>query len=134
MEKVSFGSSGAVGHEAGPKDSPAVVVLQEWWGVNDIIKEHAHLIGDAGGFRVLIPDLYKGKVGVDKEEASHVSAPAGGPPEQVSRGRCSPRAELLVAHVPADAPLLWWRFSLRCWVLACRRQHAKRAATCSMYA
>eukprot|EP00882_Tetradesmus_deserticola_P011083 GHRQ01011718.1.p1 GENE.GHRQ01011718.1~~GHRQ01011718.1.p1 ORF type:complete len:281 (+),score=86.17 GHRQ01011718.1:216-1058(+) len=72
MEKVSFGSSGAVGYEAGPKDSPAVVVLQEWWGVNDIIKEHAHLIADAGGFRVLIPDLYKGKVGVDKEEASHL--------------------------------------------------------------
>jgi hypothetical protein len=44
--------------------------------VNDIIKEHAHLIADAGGFRVLIPDLYKGKVGLDAEEASHVSAAA----------------------------------------------------------
>lgn len=42
-------------------------------GVNDIIKEHAHLIAEAGNFRVLIPDLYKGKVGVDAEEASHVS-------------------------------------------------------------
>ena len=26
----------------------------------------------AGAYRVLIPDLYKGKVGVDAEEASHV--------------------------------------------------------------
>lgn len=25
------------------------------------------------GFRVLVPDLYKGKLGVDAEEASHVS-------------------------------------------------------------
>lgn len=25
------------------------------------------------GFRVLVPDLYKGKIGVDAEEASHVS-------------------------------------------------------------
>jgi carboxymethylenebutenolidase len=41
--------------------------------VNDIIKEHAHLIAEAGNFRVLIPDLYKGKIGVDAEEASHVS-------------------------------------------------------------
>lgn len=32
MEKVSFGASGATGYEAGPKDRPAVVVLQEWWG------------------------------------------------------------------------------------------------------
>jgi hypothetical protein len=31
MESVSFGSS-ATGYEAGPKSSPAVVVLQEWWG------------------------------------------------------------------------------------------------------
>eukprot|EP00878_Enallax_costatus_P046243 GHUV01055991.1.p1 GENE.GHUV01055991.1~~GHUV01055991.1.p1 ORF type:complete len:113 (-),score=19.67 GHUV01055991.1:420-758(-) len=43
-------------------------------GVNDIIKEHAQLISEKGGFRCIIPDLYKGKVGVDKEEASHVSA------------------------------------------------------------
>lgn len=41
-------------------------------GVNDIIKEHATLLKDATGFRVLIPDLYKGKIGVDKEEAHHV--------------------------------------------------------------
>ena len=25
-----------------------------------------------GGFRVLVPDLYHGSVGTDKEEASHV--------------------------------------------------------------
>lgn len=47
-------------------------------GVNDIIKEHATLLKDATGFRVLIPDLYKGKIGVDKEEAHHVrSFPCG---------------------------------------------------------
>jgi carboxymethylenebutenolidase len=40
--------------------------------VNDIIKEHATLLKDATGYRVLIPDLYKGKIGVDKEEAHHV--------------------------------------------------------------
>jgi hypothetical protein len=54
--------------------------------VNDIIKEHAHLIADAGGFRVLIPDLYKGKVGLDAEEASHVSAAAVSIVETASLG------------------------------------------------
>lgn len=43
-------------------------------GVNDIIKEQALLLKEATGFRVLIPDLYKGKLGLDKEEAHHVSS------------------------------------------------------------
>lgn len=70
MEKVTFGD-GLPGYEAGPKAAPGVVVLQEWWGVTDIIKDQALLISKEG-FRVLIPDLYKGKVGVDAEEASHL--------------------------------------------------------------
>jgi hypothetical protein len=45
--------------------------------VNEIIKEHALMLKDATGFRVLIPDLYKGKLGVDKEEAHHVSTGTG---------------------------------------------------------
>jgi carboxymethylenebutenolidase len=35
------------------------------------VKAHAQKLA-ASGYRVLIPDLYKGKVGVDKEEASHL--------------------------------------------------------------
>lgn len=40
--------------------------------MNDIIKQQATLLQGATGYRVLIPDLYKGKIGVDKEEAHHV--------------------------------------------------------------
>ena len=36
------------------------------------IKSHARKIAEEGGYRVLIPDIYKGKVGVDAEEASHL--------------------------------------------------------------
>ena len=57
---------------AGPVGAPAVIVIQEWWGVTDTIKEHAAKIAEEGGYRVLIPDIYKGKMGVDKEEASHL--------------------------------------------------------------
>ena len=35
------------------------------------VKAHAQKLVSSG-YRVLIPDLYKGKVGVDKEEASHL--------------------------------------------------------------
>ena len=52
-------------------EDPAVVVLQEWWGVNDEIKHQAQLIADRG-FVSLIPDLYRGKVGLDVAEAQHL--------------------------------------------------------------
>jgi dienelactone hydrolase len=44
---------------------------QEWWGVTDIIKDQAVMLSKEG-FRCLVPDLYKGKIGVDAEEAHHV--------------------------------------------------------------
>ena len=44
---------------------------QEWWGVTPNITELAAKISEAG-YRCLVPDLYKGKIGVDAEEAHHV--------------------------------------------------------------
>lgn len=54
------------------KGAPAVIVIQEWWGVTEQIKKHASRIAEEGKFRVLIPDIYKGKLGVDAEEAQHL--------------------------------------------------------------
>jgi len=71
MEKISFGSANLPGYIVGPADAPGVILLQEWWGITDVIKEQAEMISQQG-FRCLVPDLYKGKVGVDKEEASHL--------------------------------------------------------------
>ncbi len=43
------------------------------WGVNDAIKETAiHLATQ--GYRVLIPDLYRGEVALDVAEARHLSS------------------------------------------------------------
>jgi hypothetical protein len=36
------------------------------------LEKQAINLSEKGGYRVLVPDLYKGKVGVDKEEAHHV--------------------------------------------------------------
>ena len=46
--------------------------MQEWWGLTDTVKAHATHISEKGGFRVLVPDIYKGKLGVDVEEAHHL--------------------------------------------------------------
>lgn len=67
---VTFGN-GLTGYEIGNKTHAGVIVVQEWWGVSPNILELATLISKHG-FRCLIPDLYKGKIGVDAEEASHL--------------------------------------------------------------
>ena len=56
--------------DAGPA-SPAVVVIQEWWGLNDQIRGVADRLA-AAGFTALVPDLYRGKSTVEAEEAHHL--------------------------------------------------------------
>ncbi|OAY33079.1 protein usf [Manihot esculenta] len=57
----------------GKEDAPGIVVLQEWWGVDFEIKNHAVKISQLEpGFKALIPDLYRGKVGLDVAEAQHL--------------------------------------------------------------
>ena len=55
---------------AGEK-APGVVVIQEWWGLNDQIKGVADRLANIG-YRALVPDLYKGKVTLDMAEAKHL--------------------------------------------------------------
>ncbi|DBA68944.1 hypothetical protein WJX79_005797 [Trebouxia sp. C0005] len=71
LSKISFGNN-IPGWATAVSKSPAVIVLQEWWGVTDEIKRQAQYLHEQKGYRVLIPDLYKGKLGVDAEEAGHL--------------------------------------------------------------
>jgi carboxymethylenebutenolidase len=56
---------------AGNDKAPGIVVIQEWWGLNDQIKGVADRFA-ALGYRALVPDLYKGKVAADAAEANHL--------------------------------------------------------------
>jgi carboxymethylenebutenolidase len=51
--------------------APGIVLIQEWWGVNDQIRGVGRRLVDAG-YRVLIPDLYRGRVATAEDEASHL--------------------------------------------------------------
>lgn len=51
--------------------APGIVVIQEWWGLNDQIKGVADKIA-AAGYRALVPDLYRGKVALEANEAEHL--------------------------------------------------------------
>lgn len=62
------------GYLAEPADgagAPGVVVIQEWWGLNDQIKGVADQLA-AQGYRALVPDLYRGRSALDAHEAEHL--------------------------------------------------------------
>lgn len=49
--------------------SPAIVMVHEWWGLNDYIKREAERLHDATGYAVLAVDLYEGKVATTQQDA-----------------------------------------------------------------
>ena len=56
-----------VNHE----NAPGIVVIQEWWGLNDQIKAVADRLA-AAGYLALVPDLYRGKLALEENEATHL--------------------------------------------------------------
>jgi carboxymethylenebutenolidase len=66
--KTGKKASGELAVPAGAGKAPCVVLIQEWWGLNDHIRS---LLGRlaADGFLALAPDLYHGKVTADAGEA-----------------------------------------------------------------
>lgn len=54
-----------------PKNAPGIVVIQEWWGLDDEIKAIADRLAKAG-YRALVPDLYRGKLALEANEAEHL--------------------------------------------------------------
>ena len=53
------------------KSRPSVIVIQEWWGLNDHIKSIVDRF-EFEGFNALAPDLYHGRITKDADEASHM--------------------------------------------------------------
>jgi len=76
-QNVTFGSNGKTvyGYLALPDSGsgPGVIVIQEWWGLVDHIREVTDRFA-AEGFVALAPDLYGGKTAHDAEEARKMMA------------------------------------------------------------
>ncbi|MEX8517466.1 MAG: dienelactone hydrolase family protein [Leptothrix sp. (in: b-proteobacteria)] len=51
--------------------APGLVVVQEWWGLNEQIRGVADRFA-AAGYCVLVPDLYRGKSTLEAAEAEHL--------------------------------------------------------------
>ena len=63
--------NGYLAERAAGAKAPGMVVIQEWWGMNDQIRGVADKIAKAG-YRALVPDLYRGKVALEANEAQHL--------------------------------------------------------------
>jgi carboxymethylenebutenolidase len=71
-ETVTFPSNGGTGsgYVATPDSGthPGIVVIQEWWGLEEHIKDLARRFAEAG-FVAIAPDLYHGQVAEEPDEA-----------------------------------------------------------------
>ncbi len=76
-ETVSFNRpdgqpvNGYLAQPANPEGAPGLIVIQEWWGLNDQIRGVADKMAKAG-YRALVPDLYRGQSTAKAEEANHL--------------------------------------------------------------
>jgi len=61
---------------------PAVIVIQEWWGLDDWVKDQARALAKEG-YEALAVDLYHGKVTNKQEEAHQLMM--GTPPDRALR-------------------------------------------------
>ncbi len=71
MVKTTQDGVPLVGYLSLPKGDgthPGLVVVQEWWGVNDWVKQQTDSLA-AHGYVAFAPDLYKGKVAYDEATA-----------------------------------------------------------------
>jgi carboxymethylenebutenolidase len=123
--------NGYLAEPAQGSGAPGMVVIQEWWGLNDQIKGVAERLAKAG-YRALVPDLYRGKVTVEAKEAEHLMGnlnfgdaaaqdvrggvqhlKSSGSPKAGVTGFCMGGALTVLAavHVPeSDAEVIWYGY------------------------
>ena len=79
---------------AGKGPFPALIVIHEWWGLNDWVKEQASRLADQG-YVSLAVDLYRGKVATTPDMAHEIMR---GVPEDRAKRDLSAAFEFLAAQ------------------------------------
>src|SRR5262245_50843184 len=71
MLTTTQGKERLMGYLSLPKGAgthAGIIVIQEWWGLNDWVKQQADSLA-AHGYVAFAPDLYRGKVAYDEATA-----------------------------------------------------------------
>jgi len=79
---------------AGKGPFPAIIVIHEWWGLNDWVKEQASKLAGEG-YEALAIDLYRGKVATTSDEAHEIMR---GVPEDRARRDLHAACDYLAAQ------------------------------------
>lgn len=105
-EDVAYTES-ATGYFAHPKGEgvyPGVVMIHEWWGLNDNIKDMARTLAGEG-YQVLAVDLYHGEVAGDASRARELVG--GLNQDEATKNLRAAAAFLRAHHAPKVASLGW---------------------------
>lgn len=111
---TSLGSTTA--HVARP-DQPtttAIVLIQEWWGINDHIRDIASRYAGEG-FICVAPDLYRGKLAKNSNEASQMmhDLPTGDGMETIRAALAETKSKLGAAKIGITGYCMGGTFALR---------------------
>lgn len=95
-KEVEYGSGtetvkGYLARPEGEGPHPGLVVIHEWWGLNDWVKEQADRFAEQG-YMALAVDLYRGKVAASAEEAHELMR--GVPEDRAKRDLLAAQAYL----------------------------------------
>ncbi len=74
-------ANGYLARPAAEGSYPGVVMIHEWWGLNDNIRDMAEQLA-SNGYAVLAVDLYNGQVAQNSDEARELSSSVRAAPEK----------------------------------------------------
>jgi carboxymethylenebutenolidase len=88
---------------------PAVIMVHEWWGFNDYIKNMANLLAKQG-YLVLAADLFSGKIAVDPNEAGKLVQSARSNQEALANLKAAVKYVSSLPFIDKSriASLGWW--------------------------
>jgi carboxymethylenebutenolidase len=104
------GTPGYLARPAGDGEYPAVVMVHEWWGLNDNIRHMADVVA-ANGYAVFAIDLYGGEVATNASRAAELSGRVRNNPDEAVR-KLSNATEALrgAQYTTDDVASLGWCF------------------------
>ncbi len=110
-ETVVYSGATSRGYLAHPKTGrnwPAVVMIHEWWGLNDNVRMDARRLAGEG-YEVLAVDLYHGKVAATPEEARNLVIDVVHDPND-ARANLSDAIAYVRSHGAKRVGVLGWCF------------------------